>query len=624
MQVANSAWVFVGALAGVLGGAACRADSARAAADANAAVTGTGTTGPASADAAGDADQGGAAFAVGLPLAADVSAGLAAHVHCLGSGTPVFDNVTLASGVLHRHEVSAKLPHYHRFYGGGGVLEDLDGDGDLDLYLSNAAGPKRLFVNRGDGHFDLALHPGDWAQPASVTNGVGAADLDGDGRVDLFLANRGPDQVLRNLGGLRFADVTANSGLAAVADFSASASFCDLDGDSDLDVFVAGAALTLGLSAGTTKAGLSRLWRNDGGLHFTDLSASVTPTGIVAGASYLGVCADLDGDGDVDLLHTAEFGGALSETAVYRNDGATPGAASKWPRLTNVTATANVLEPKAVMGATLLDAGGRFDVVLTNLDDADSLQREAVLRPDAALHFVEVGGLLGAHAMHAAPFPGHGPRASSWAALALDVDNDGDEDLHFTYGNLPLPAPDDPERDLPMLVWLSPRYTPGQPDALLLRGADGRFQRRDGACAEDTSSGRGSLVGDLDGDGCLDLITVPLDGPVRVLRNRCETGGAGWLDVSLAAKGANRFGIGAVVELAASAATTAGRGKTVQRRRVLAGSQSVFSALPTRVHFGLGPGLIAAGWTVTVRWPGGSVSQHAVPVGNRRVVIAQP
>lgn len=534
--------------------------------------------------------------------------------HCVGSGAAMFTDVTAKSGVLHRHRSRPTAAYYHRSYGGGGVLEDLDDDGDLDLYLSNANGPNRLFVNRGDGVFYLATHAGEVAFSADATIGVSAADLDGDGRVDLYLANQGPDRLLRNMGGMRFVDVSAASGLRSVSDNSTSASFCDLDGDGDLDAFVGGAVKSLGLTVSATEAGRSRLWRNDGKMHFTDRSDSVAKTGVIAGASFIGVCADLDGDGDADILHTQEFGKRIAKAAVYRNESAN---GSEGLSFANVSANAQVGEPQAVMGAALMaNPIGRFDVALSNLVQSDKLGREGLLRSDTKLQFTEVGGPLGAHAMTTTAVSKQGPRGSSWAMLAEDFDNDGDEDLYIAYGNLPIPSPGDDEYDLPISLWSGPRYTPSQPNALLLRGADGNFKVRDGACVEDTASTRGALAGDIDGDGCLDLITVALNGPVRVLHNLCTAGNT-WLSVSLNAKGANRRAVGAVVELSDDGAT--------QRRAVLAGSQSVFSALPVRVHFGLGKAASESTTrSLSVRWPGGKVTKHAVPLANRHLVLAQP
>ena len=104
-----------------------------------------------------------------------------------------------------------------RYFGLGVVASDLDGDGDLDIYVGNDATPNYLFVNRGDGRFDERGFPsgvavsGDGNEQASM--GVDAADYDNDGRLDLYAAHFASDYstLYRNLGGLLFEDVTARA-----------------------------------------------------------------------------------------------------------------------------------------------------------------------------------------------------------------------------------------------------------------------------------------------------------------------------------------------------------------------------------------------------------------------------
>lgn len=118
--------------------------------------------------------------------------------------------------------------------------------------------------------------------------GAAAGDFDGDGFPDLFLAAvERPARLYKNLGGLRFQDVTVESGLATDSLASTGAVFADVDGDADLDLFVG----TLG--------GPVKLWLNDGHGKFTDATAA---SGLVGGyAATTLTLADVDGDGDLDL-----------------------------------------------------------------------------------------------------------------------------------------------------------------------------------------------------------------------------------------------------------------------------------------------------------------------------------
>ena len=162
----------------------------------------------------------------GLPGARDL------YFHNNGDGT--FTEQSEASGAFDKEA----------YFGLGVVASDLDGDGDLDLYVGNDAMPNYLFVNRGDGRFDERGFPsgtavsGDGNEQASM--GVDAADYDNDGRPDLYAAHFASDYstLYRNLGGLLFEDVTARArikdpGWALV---KWGTGFLDLDQDGWKDV----------------------------------------------------------------------------------------------------------------------------------------------------------------------------------------------------------------------------------------------------------------------------------------------------------------------------------------------------------------------------------------------------
>ena len=120
-------------------------------------------------------------------------------------------------------------------------------------------------------------------------NGLAVADVDGDGRVDIYFVSQvGGNQLWRNLGGGRFENITASAGVAVADRIGVSASFADIDNDGDQDLYV------------TTVRGGNVLFENDGHGRFTDISAA-------AGVSYVGhsssaVFFDYDHDGRLDLF----------------------------------------------------------------------------------------------------------------------------------------------------------------------------------------------------------------------------------------------------------------------------------------------------------------------------------
>jgi hypothetical protein len=181
----------------------------------------------------------------------------------------------------------------------GAVWFDYDEDGDLDLYVGNMDGDANgLFRNDGDRFAEVADEAGlQWGGrlPADRTNGTVrpcAADVNGDGRIDLFMANYGKLGLFLNRGAGRFEDASMAWGIAIDSRYDACA-FADVDHDGRLDLYVNGT-----VTGGTSYR--DHLFRNTGS-GFVD----VTPENVLAIAADHGVqWADFDADGDLDLALT--------------------------------------------------------------------------------------------------------------------------------------------------------------------------------------------------------------------------------------------------------------------------------------------------------------------------------
>ena len=226
----------------------------------------------------------------------------AADVLYRNDGGGRFADVTASSGV----GASA-------VYFGLGVLPgDFDGDGLVDLYVANDQTPNLLFRNRGDGTFGESglvsgvAYSGDGDEEAGM--GVDSGDFDGDGDPDLYVTNffRESNTLYRNEGGGRFSDYTVQADLEAVTltMLGWGTAFSDLDNDGDLDLFVANGHVFPEVDdapTGTSYRQKNQVFRNDGS-GFADVSAAAGPGLKVDKVSRGASFGDYDEDGDVDVL----------------------------------------------------------------------------------------------------------------------------------------------------------------------------------------------------------------------------------------------------------------------------------------------------------------------------------
>jgi hypothetical protein len=162
-----------------------------------------------------------------------------------------FADVTAEAGLASFSHVSGSSdkPYIFEVTGSGVAVWDFDGDGLVDIYLANAGtfdperrqvsgAPSALYRNHGDGTFR------DVTAAAGVANGrwgqgVCAGDVDNDGDQDLYVTNIGPNRLYRSSGDGRFEDVATAAGVAHDS-WSTGCAFGDYDGDGWLDLFVAG------------------------------------------------------------------------------------------------------------------------------------------------------------------------------------------------------------------------------------------------------------------------------------------------------------------------------------------------------------------------------------------------
>lgn len=229
--------------------------------------------------------------------------------HAWGGDDAFFVN----DGGVYTDEASVRLDARSR--AGAARFGDVDMDGDLDLFVSDwgtsppdSAGSAHLYLNDGSGVFFLA----DERLPVTVSpDGAGPIDLDlfdadGDFDLDLLIDSRiGNAQLWRNDGAGSFSDVSAVFPNQP-GGYAYGPSACDVDGDGDLDVWIDNA----------TASNREQLLINDGAGGFTDETSSRV-TGNPAADDNGVVCADVDGDGDLDAVIPSLTG----NERVLMNDG---------------------------------------------------------------------------------------------------------------------------------------------------------------------------------------------------------------------------------------------------------------------------------------------------------------
>ena len=227
-------------------------------------------------------------------------------------GVPRYRDVTAEAGVS---DAGGRLL--------GVLFEDLDDDGRPDLYLANDMTRNVLLLNRRSGFIDATLRGGVGYSDRGVPEagmGVDAGDLDGDGHPELVVTNFQfeANTLYRGLGGARWSDVAASSGLGAASflPLGFGTQLLDLDLDGDLDLFVANghvddrvgeydeqAAHAQGDQVFETRVVNGRPKLRDVSSVALD---GVTPR-VGRGSAWL----DLEGDGDLDLVVNDNGGPAL-------------------------------------------------------------------------------------------------------------------------------------------------------------------------------------------------------------------------------------------------------------------------------------------------------------------------
>jgi hypothetical protein len=496
---------------------------------------------------------------------------------------------------------------------GGVAVFDDNHDGNLDLFFTNGADIRslkktgqqysnRLFEGDGKGHFkDVTARAG--LSGVGFDTGVAVGDYDNDGFKDLFVGGVHRVALYHNNGDGTFTDVTARSGIAKPdAEYgplwSVGGAWVDVNNDGLLDLFIVN-YLSWNFDKEPAceaepgrrdychpkfyKPTPNQLFLNNGDGTFRDISGA---SGIREHPGKgMGVCVfdyDLDGLPDLfvpnDKLYNSLFhnrGNGKFEEAAFES---------------NVALSSS---DKFISGMGVdcqdIDNDGYPDIAFVALDN----ETFPLLRNTGKKEFADATLTSGLGRL-TLPMAGYSPNIG-------DFDNDGWKDIFVSRGHVQSPgSATRVQVDQPNTVF---RNTGGLKfEALTAEaGFGGRAARH-----------RGSAIGDLNGDGRLDIVVSALAAPAEIWMND-SAASENWIALNLQGTASNRDGIGARIKIVA--------GALVQYRQVsFASGYASSSAGP--VHFGLGTNRAIS--QLEIRWPSGIIQRLQNVPANRILRVKEP
>jgi len=423
------------------------------------------------------------------------------------------------------------------------IIVDFDNDGNQDILITYANDQHRMYRNRSDGTFEDVSHLAQLGGEGLVAGPATVLDYDRDGRLDIYLGyfgnylqgelptlrrhntNGTPNKLFRNLGGFRFADVSAGSGVEN-SGWTQAVGHADINGDGWQD-------LTAGNDFGTNAYYINQ---HDG--TFIDRSAELG-TDKPSYTMNVGV-GDLNGDLRPDFY--------ISNIVVMEKD-------DKYV-LPNEDTRAH-FDPKSLATMRVVEAN---DLFLSSPDREEYVTANNVDR-------------------------GYSATGWSWDADFFDYDNDTDLDLYCLTGmneysvyGVENPYYASPAGETKAVVFA----TSNAEKNIFFENRDGELNVVPASPLAYQGTSRSAAYLDFDHDGDLDVVVNEFQGPARLFRNGSEQNHNHWASIQLAGNPArsNRDAIGA------NLIVTLPDGQQLWAE--IHSTTGYLSGHPKTVHFGLG------------------------------------
>ncbi len=550
--------------------------------------------------------------------------------------------------------IDAASKNHNLMQGAGVAAGDFDGDGWCDLYFCNVEGRNTLYRNLGNFHFEDVTAKAGVSCPGMFSTGAAFADVNGDGAPDLIVAGNNSARLFLNDRNGRFTDATAASGLITKPLGATSIALADLDGNGTLDLFIANYGETTIMRSGgelnvrmvngkpVVSGRQARRWKiidgkifeygepsavylNDGHAHFTPLSWTdrtfLDEDGkplkeLPMDLSLSVVMRDINGDGAPDIYVCNDF---QTPDRIWINDGHAHFRAL--PRL------AMRQSSNFSMGVDFadLDRDGRDDfIVVDMLSRLHALRMTQMIETNLTLQMpgdienrpqIRRNTLFwnrgdGTYA-ELANFAGVDASDWSWTPAFLDVDLDGYEDLLGSNGH----AFD--TQDLDASNAAREKTTEGARKHLLqfpkLETPNYAFRNRGDLTFEEVGTQwgfnskqvcHGLICADLDNDGDLDVVLSSLNAPALIYQNDSA---APRIAVRLKGKAPNPTGIGAKVEVIGGAVPR-------QSQQIVCGGRYLSTDEPVRAF---AAGSLTNKLSIEVTWRNGTRSTVKDAAPNR-------